>query len=132
MNGKLLHGELTQEILGAFFTVYNELGHGFLESVYKKSMVVELDTRGITVRREVATEIVYLGRSVGYYRIDLLVADRVLVEVKASTAIGESDKRQLFNYLRASKISVGLLLNFGPKPEHKRFVWSGNQFNSQS
>jgi GxxExxY protein len=132
MNGKLLHGELTQEILGGFYTVYNELGHGFLESVYQKSLVVELDSRGIAVRREVPTEIVYLGRSVGYYRIDLLVADRVLVEVKAATAIGESDKRQLFNYLRASKINVGLLLNFGPKPEHKRFVWTGKQFNSQS
>ena len=68
----------------------------------------------------------------GLYRIDMLIAERILVEVKSSSVIGESDNRQLFNYLRASRKQVGLLLHFGPKPVHKRFVWTGKQFNHQS
>jgi GxxExxY protein len=91
-----------------------------------------MQTRNLKVQREVPIEILYLGTCVGLYRIDMLVAERVLVEVKSSSAVGESDNRQLFNYLRASRIHVGLLLHFGPKPAHKRFVWTGKQFNHQS
>jgi GxxExxY protein len=130
MNPNLLFRELTQEILSAFYTVYNELGHGFLESVYQNSLVVELETRNLRVEREVPIEIVYLGKCVGVYRIDMLVARQVLVEIKSSSVIGASDSRQLFNYLRASKVNVGLLLHFGPRPAHRRFVWTGKQFTS--
>ena len=132
MHVKRLHWDLTQEIIGAFYTVYNEFGYGFLENVHKNALVLELEARNLKVAREVPVELFYLGRSVGFYRIDLLVDDRVLVEVKAASAIGDSDNRQLFNYLRCSKKQVGLLLHFGPKPVHKRFVWTGQEFNHQS
>ncbi|MGH7680051.1 MAG: GxxExxY protein [Gemmatimonadaceae bacterium] len=132
MNEKRLHWDLTQEVIAAYYTVYNELGYGFLESVHKNALVVELQARNLIVRREVPVELFYLGHSVGLFRIDMLVADRVLVEVKSSSAIGDSDNRQLFNYLRASKKAVGLLLHFGPKPAFKRFVWTGKRFDSQS
>ena len=130
MTIKLIHEELTREILGAFYTVYNEFGYGFLENVYKNALCIELQVRKLEFRREVPTEILYLGSCVGSYKMDLLVDDRVLVEVKSSIAIGEADNRQLFNYLRASKLQVGLLLHFGPKPAAKRFVWTGKHFES--
>jgi GxxExxY protein len=127
---KLIHEKLTREILGAFYTEYNECGCGFLENVYKNALCIELQVRQLSFRREVPTEILYLRKCVGTYKMDLLVEDRVLVEVKASSAIGEADNRQLFNYLRASRLQVGLLLHFGPKPTAKRFVWTGKQFQS--
>ena len=129
---KRIHWDLTQEIIGAFYTVYNEFGYGFLENVYKNALILELQTRNVKAEREVPVELLYLGSCVGLYRIDMLVGERVLVEVKSSNAIGESDNRQLFNYLRASSKQVGLLLHFGPRPVHKRFVWTGKHFNSQS
>lgn len=132
MNEKLLHKDLTQEIIGAFYTVYNEFGYGFLESVYKNALALELETRNLRVQREVPIEVFYLGRCVGRYRIDMLVEELVLVETKSSSALAESDSRQLFNYLRASRKQVGLLLHFGPKPVPKRFVWTGKQFNSHA
>ena len=130
MTIKLIHEELTREILGAFYTVYNELGYGFLENVYKNALCIELEVRKLGARREVPIEILYLGTGVGTYKMDLLVDDRVLVEVKATSSITEADNRQLFNYLRASKLQVGLLLHFGPKPVAKRFVWTGKHFQS--
>jgi GxxExxY protein len=132
MGQQLLYKDLTQEILGAFYTVYNEFGYGFLENVYKNALALELEVRNLKVRREVPIDVLYLGRTVGRYRIDMLVEDLVLVEAKSSSALGDADSRQLFNYLRASKKQVGLLLHFGPKPVFKRFVWTGQQFNSQS
>ena len=132
MNSKLLHRETTREILAAFYTVYNELGYGFLESVHKNALSVELEIRNVAVQREVPIEIVYMGKHVGQFRIDMLVDNKVLVEVKSGSAITDADTRQRFNYLRASKNRVGLLLQFGPNPAQKRFIWTGKNFNSQS
>jgi GxxExxY protein len=84
------------------------------------------------VQREVPIEIVYMGKPVGRFRIDMLVDNKVLVEVKSTAAISDADTRQLFNYLHASKIQVGLLLHYGPKPAHRRFIWTGKQFHSKS
>jgi GxxExxY protein len=128
----LIHKELTSQIIGSFFTVYNAFGYGFLESPYANALSFELEKRGLQVQREVPVEISYEGHKVGLYRADMIVERCVLVENKASVAIAEADYRQLFNYLRASKLSVGLLLHFGPTPSYKRFIWTGKQFNSQS
>ena len=120
--GELLFKDLTYEIIGAFYDVYNALGYGFLESVYRNALVLELQRRDIHVAQEVATEVHYLGKVVGLYRMDLVVEGKILIEVKSSAALSQSDRRQLFNYLRASKLAVGLLLHFGPKPVHHRLI----------
>jgi GxxExxY protein len=129
---RLVEKELSYEIVGAFYTVYNALGYGFLESVYANALSVKLEMRKLKVQREVPVDVLYEGRCVGRYRMDMLVEGRVLIETKASAAVGASDNRQLFNYLRASKLPIALLLHFGPKPFYKRLVWTGNQFSSQS
>src|SRR5688500_6813321 len=132
MNSKLLHGDLTGELLAAFYTVYNELGYGFLESVHKNALSVELEIRNLKVQREIPIEIVYMGKPVGRFRIDMLVDNKVLVEVKSASAISDAATRQLFTYLRATRIQVGLLLHYGPRPAHNRFAWTGKEFNSKS
>lgn len=131
-NARLVEKELTSEIIGSFYTVYNAFGYGFLESPYANALSLELQARGLQVQREVPVELRYEGTTVGFYRMDMVVEGRVLIENKASAAIAEADCRQLFNYLRASNLTVGLLLHFGPKPAHRRFIWTGKQFNSQS
>lgn len=128
---QLLHHELTHEIIGSFFDVYNTFGYGFFETPYVNALMFELEHRGIRVQREVPIELVYKGRKVGLYKADMIVEDKVLVETKASAALCEADNRQVFNYLRASKLTVGLLLHFGPTPTHKRFVWTGKHFRNR-
>jgi GxxExxY protein len=112
--------ELTGEIIGAFYECYNELGFGFLESVYRRALAIELRLRGFQVAEEGLVEVVFKGVHVGTYRLDLLVEQRVVVEVKATSVLGPADKRQLLNYLRASLLEVGLLLHFGPEPRIHR------------
>jgi GxxExxY protein len=119
---QLLHRELTEKIIGAFYAVYNELGYGFLESVYRAALIVELGRRGLAVRQEVPVEVLYLGVSVGTFRIDLLVEDLVVVEIKATERTSHADDKQVLNYLKASSVEVGLLLHFGPEPLFHRFV----------
>jgi GxxExxY protein len=118
----LLESELTGEIIGAFFECYNELGYGFLESVYRRALATELRARGHRCSEEGLIEVAYKGVSVGAYRFDLLVNDRVLIEAKAGAVLGPTDKRQLLNYLCATRIEVGLLLHFGPEPRFLRCV----------
>jgi GxxExxY protein len=132
MSKRIVEKDLSYEIVGAFYTVYNALGYGFLESVHANALSLELRMRNLKVEREVPIEVLYRGQPVGRYRVDMLIEGRVLVETKSSAAIGEADNRQLFNYLRASKLAVALLLHFGPKPSYKRFVWTGRQINSES
>lgn len=124
---RLLESELTGEIIGAFYECYNELGFGFLESVYRRALTAELRKRGHRCLEEGLVEVAYKGAVVGAYRYDLLVDNRVLVEAKAGEVLGPTDKRQLLNYLRATRIEVGLLLHFGPEPRflrcvHQKFV----------
>jgi GxxExxY protein len=120
----LLHHETSEAILAAFFDVYNELGYGFLEAVYSSALELELARRGVVARREVPIRVWYKGEEVGFYRADLLVNERVLVEVKASRRVDESAYSQLIHYLRATRLDVGLLLHFGPDPRFKRVVSS--------
>ncbi len=113
-----------KQIIGAFFTVYNELGYGFIESVYKRALVVELQARGIACEREVVFTVYYKGVDVGLYKADLLVEGKVIVEVKTSDKLAPIHEVQVINYLRAADVSVGLLLNYGPQPMFRRLILS--------
>lgn len=117
---KLLYADLTQAIIDAFFVVYNKLGFGFLENVYVGALVLELRRRGHSVAREVLVPVFYDGVVVARYRMDLIVDDCVVVEVKSTEVLNPNDQRQLLNYLRATPLEVGLLLHFGPRPKVHR------------
>ncbi len=119
---ELLHGDITGEIIAAFYAVYNELGYGFLESVYVRAIAIELFQRRMGVAREVPVTVFYKGVTVGSFRADLVVADRVIVEVTAGEQAADADRAQLLNYLRASGREVGLLLHFGPKAVLRRVI----------
>ena len=125
----LLDGEITSRIIGAFYESYNELGFGFLESVYRRALATELRARGLQIEEEAPVEAVYKGVVVGSFRVDLLVERRVVVEIKASALLAPTDRRQLLNYLRATRCEVGLLLHFGAKAEFFRIV-SQNRLRS--
>jgi GxxExxY protein len=121
-SAELLHGDITGEIISAFYAVYNELGYGFIESVYVRALAIELFQRRMNVARDVPVTVYYKGVTVGTYRADLLVADTVVVEVRAGEHAAEFDRPQLLNYLRASGKEVGLLLTFGPKAVLRRVI----------
>jgi GxxExxY protein len=127
VSGKLLHAEITEQVIGAFHTVYRTFGFGFLEPVYANALWVELGRRGVIAKREVPVEILYAGVPVGTYRVDLLVSDRVVVEVKTQNVLSKGDERQLMNYLKATNLEVGLLFNFGPDPTFQRIVYSNER-----
>jgi len=114
------HSKLTEEIIGAFFSVYNALGYGFLEKVYANALKLELEQHSLKVIQEHPIVVTYLGQTVGEYYADLIVNDRVIVEIKATKVLLKEHEAQLLNYLKATPFEVGLLLNFGPKPEQKR------------
>jgi GxxExxY protein len=123
----LKHEEVTEKIIGVFYEVYNELGHGFLESVYEQAMVIALGQAGLAVKVQAPIAVYFRGRQVGDFRADILVDDAVLVELKAARALESSHEAQLLNYLRGTAIEVGLLLNFGPRPEFKRMVFDNER-----
>ena len=120
----MLEGALTEKIVGAFYRVHTQIGFGFPESVYANALAVELDRRRLQVRREVPVEVVYEGVSVGRYRLDMVVEESVLIEVKSTKLLSEADTRQILTYLKATYLEVGLLLHFGPKASFKRFVYT--------
>ena len=121
-----LHQELTAEIIRMFYIVYNKLGYGFLEKVYEKALKFELEKAGLLVRRQTPINVYYETELVGEYFADLLIENKIIIELKAAEAICEEHELQLINYLKATDIEVGLLLNFGKKPEVKRKVFSNN------
>jgi len=121
------HRELTRRIIGVFYEVYNELGHGFLESVYQKSLGLALRSAGLDVCWPVAIPVWFRGRQVGHFEGDMLVERSVLLELKAVRALDGSHQAQLLNYLRATDVEVGLLLNFGVKPEFKRLLFDNSR-----
>jgi GxxExxY protein len=125
---------LTGAIIGACFEVANELGRGFLESVYENSLMVALRDRGLRAERQVPLEVHFRGSSVGSFYADVLVEDCVIVELKAATALTQEHKAQLINYLKATGVDVGLLVNFGAQRLEHRRLWrpSGNSEISHS
>ena len=113
----MLHEELTGRIIGAFYTVYNTLGHGFLEKVYENALVLELRKQGMVAEQQKRIDVFYDGQRVGEYFADILVDECIVLELKAAEAIAPEHEAQLINYLKATTLEVGLLLNFGPKPQ---------------
>lgn len=112
--------ELTKKIIEIFYRVYNRLGYGFLEKVYENAMMIEFKKDGIPAVPQFAIKVVYESELVGEYYADILVDNKVIVEIKATKRLVEENEAQLLNYLKATDIEVGLLLNFGPKPEVRR------------
>lgn len=119
----LLHSEVTGQIIGAAFKVWKILGYGFLEKVYENALVVELKLRGVTVDQQHDIDVYYKGVRVGQYIADLLAEQKVIVEIKAEREYNSKHEAQLLNYLKATGIRVGLLINFGEKKcEFKRLI----------
>ncbi len=112
--------ELTEKIIEIYYRVYNKLGYGFLEKVYENAMMIEFKKENISAVTQSAIKVLYEGEIVGEYFADILILDKIIVEIKAAKNIAEEHEAQLLNYLKATDIEVGLLLNFGPEPEIKR------------
>jgi GxxExxY protein len=123
----LKHRELTQKVIGVFFEVYNELGHGFLESVYQKALELALISKGLRVCRKVEVPVWFRGEKVGDFEADVLVDECLLLELKAVRRLDSAHEAQLLNYLRATDVEVGLLFNFGIKPEFKRLAFDNTR-----
>ena len=119
--------ELTNKIIQAFYLVYNELGFGFLENVYQNALYFELQKRGFKVEPQKAIDVYYQKQLVGKYRADLVVNDLIILELKAVDYLVEEHEFQLINYLKATDKEVGLLLNFGMKPEIRRKVFDNSK-----
>lgn len=121
--------QLTDKIIGAYYKVYNSLGYDFLENVYEKALAIELTKLDLKASRQQAIKVYYEGELVGIYAADIVVNDKVIIEIKAAEAIHPSHKCQLLNYLRATEIEIGLLLNFGPEPQFARKYFSNERKN---
>ncbi|MDR2205310.1 MAG: GxxExxY protein [Flavobacteriaceae bacterium] len=126
---KFKHKELTDKIIQAFYGVYNELGFGFLENVYQNALCFELMNRGFKVEPQKAIDVYYQTQLVGKYKADLVVNDLIIIELKAVDNLVEEHEFQLINYLKATDKEVGLLLNFGKKPEIRRKVFDNSRKN---
>jgi GxxExxY protein len=117
-----LHAEITEKVIGVFFEAYNELGGGFLESVYQQALRIALMQAGLRVAVEVPIPVYFRGEVVGNFRADVVVDECVLLELKAISGFDGAHDGQVLHYLRATRFEVGLLLNFGPKPQFRRFI----------
>jgi GxxExxY protein len=123
----LKHKELSEKIIKAFYRVYNVLGYGFLEKVYVAALMMELVKMGLRARTEIPIHVFYDDHIIGEYAADILVEECIILEIKAAKILTIDHEAQLLNYLKATKIEVGLLMNFGPKPEVKRRVFSSDK-----
>jgi len=121
------HSLLTDSIICCFYNVYNKLGYGFLEKVYERALIVEMMSLGLSVSSQHPISVSYRGQPVGEYFCDLLVEQKVIIEVKATRKLLLEHEAQLLNYLKATRIEVGLLLNFGVQPELKRKAFSNQR-----
>jgi len=126
---ELKHKEITDKILNAFYTVYNELGAGFLESVYEKAIALVLKESELKIESQKQLSVYFRNTIIGEFKPDLIINNCVIVELKAVKAIVPEHEAQLINYLKATGVEVGLLLNFGDKPEFKRIVYENKRKN---
>lgn len=122
MHGDLLHERLTHSVIAAFYEVYNTLGCGFLENLYMAALERELLQRGHKVSRELSVRVTYKGEALGAQRLDMVVDEVLVVEAKSTHVLHPSASRQLYNYLRATNLELGLLLHFGPRPQFYRVI----------
>jgi GxxExxY protein len=124
-----LHQNITDKIIQAYYKVYNKLGYGFLGKVYHNAMLIELRKMGLVCVSQAPITVIYESVQVGEYYADIIVDDCVIIENKAAESLVEENEFQLINYLKATKIEVGLLLNFGKKPEIRRKIFTNDRKN---
>ncbi len=129
---KMRYSDLTDQIIKAFYQVYNTLGYGFLEKVYENALVMELRESGLKVTQQATIQVFYRGREIGVYHADLLVEDLIILELKSVRALAKEHEAQLLNYLKSTPYEVGLLLNFGPRPQVKRKVFDNDRKGAMS
>ncbi len=120
---KYLHQDLTEKIIKAYYNVYNELGYGFLEKVYENALMIELKSLELSCEKQKPISVSFKGYNIGEYFADIIVENKVIIELKAAEGLVEEHEAQLLNYLRATEIEVGLLFNFGKKPQFKRKIF---------
>jgi len=125
----VLHDEITSRIIASFYRVYRVLGYGFLEKVYERAMVIDLRSGKVHLDQQVGIKVYYNGQIVGNYYADLLAEGKVIIELKAVDVLAEEHELQLINYLKATDIEVGLLLNFGPRPQVIRKIFTNERKN---
>ena len=118
---------LTEEIIKVFYRVYNALGYGFLEKVYENAMMIEIKKEGLPAIQQSPINVIYSDQIVGQYFADIIVDEKVIVEIKAKKCLMPDDSAQLLNYLKATDKEIGLLINFGPKPEFSRKVFDNSK-----
>ncbi len=124
------HADLTGKVIGAFFKLYNTLGYGFNEKVYENALAIELCKAGLRVATQQEIVVYYEGEAIGNYRTDIVINDVVIVELKAVRELAGGHEAQLLNYLKATTVEVGLLLNFGARAEYKRKVYDNDRKGS--
>src|SRR5581483_10625999 len=122
----ILHAEITDVIIKAYYHVYNTLGYGFLEKVYERALAQTLRKWGLSVGQQVPVQVFFEGEEVGMYFADLIVGGYVIIELKAAESLAPANEAQLLNYLKATNVEVGLLLNFGLKPQFKRKIFTND------
>ncbi|MBZ5530532.1 MAG: GxxExxY protein [Acidobacteriia bacterium] len=127
VNQAYKHSELTETIIGVFYDVYNELGYGFLESVYRNALKLALAEKRLKIETEVPVPVYFRGEKVGDFRADMVVNGCILLELKTADAIVIAHEAQLLNYLKATTLELGLILNFGPKPQVRRLVFENGR-----
>ena|SRR5579872_686169 len=123
----MLHEEITGKIIASFYVVHKKLSYGFLEKVYENALAIELRKHGLKVEKQKQIKVYYDTDLVGDYYADLIVEDKVILELKAAEGLIEEHEHQLMNYLKATHIEVGLLLNFGTKPQFKRKIFTNDK-----
>ena len=126
---EFIHEDITSKIIEAFYNVYNKLGFGFLEKVYHNAMQIELSKYFDNIVSQKTICVLYDGKPVGDYFADFLVNSKVIIEIKAVDTLANEHELQLLNYLKATNIEIGLLLNFGKKPQIKRKIFTNNKKN---
>ncbi|PYP66389.1 MAG: GxxExxY protein [Gemmatimonadetes bacterium] len=124
--------QLTQGIIECFFRVYDALGFGFLESVYRRALALELAASGLRAGSEEVIDVWYRAEKVGHFRADLIVEHKVIIEIKAAQTLVPADRKQLLNYLRGGPVELGLLLHFGPKARFERLIFTNDQKNNRA
>ena len=132
MYANFKHTDITEKIIGAFFIVYNMLGYGFSEKVYENALVIELRKMGLHVVQQAQILVYYEGQVVGEFFADIVVNDKVILELKSAKMILKEHEAQILTYLKATSYEVGLLLNFGPEAKHQRFGYDNAKKGSLS